>query len=225
MDLREVILERIPSQDAVLYINKSGLTFSAKFIKKYKLQNSQGIKFYTDKDDPYFLGFKFTNESNNPNTLSLLKSGRSKGGSAGFTIKASELINNNHNLKMTQSLSNKNERTFEIFLNKDSKIFYILLRPNFEIKVNFKDRNLIDDSIKGIYRYRNKEGQIIYIGKGEVKSRSNSLDRKEWGIDFIEFSIINDEEKSFYWENYYLEKFVASNGSKPPFNVIMGRST
>ena len=33
MAIKEVSLDRIPSQDAVLYISKSGITFSATFIK------------------------------------------------------------------------------------------------------------------------------------------------------------------------------------------------
>ena len=45
-----------------------------------------------------------------------------------------------------------------------------------------------------------------------------------WGGSKIQYSVIADDEKCFYWENYYLERFVASNGAKPPFNVIMGKS-
>ena len=72
MALKEVVLERIPSQDSVLYINKSGISFSANFMKKERLENSEGIKFFFDEDDPYFLGFLFTNDSSTPNTLSLM---------------------------------------------------------------------------------------------------------------------------------------------------------
>jgi hypothetical protein len=92
MAIKEISLERIPSQDSVLYINKSGITFSAQFIKKYGLENSQGVKFFGDDEDPYYLGFQFTEENSATNTLSLMASGRSKGGSAGFTIKATELM-------------------------------------------------------------------------------------------------------------------------------------
>ena len=98
------------------------------------------------------------------------------------------------------------------------------MRPNFEIIVKFSDRNTIPDAFKGIYRYRNNDGQIIYIGKGGVKTRVNSPERKEWGISKIEYSVLLDDDKSYYWENYYLERYVSTFGSKPPFNVIMGKS-
>ena len=76
MVIKEVVLERIPSQDSVLYINKSGISFSASFIKKEKLEAAEGVKFFIDDEDPYFLGFVFTDDSNSPNTLSLMASGR-----------------------------------------------------------------------------------------------------------------------------------------------------
>ena len=88
MAIKEVVLERIPSQDSVLYINKSGISFSASFIKKEKLEAAEGVKFFVDDEDPYYLGFIFTSDSSTPNTLSLMASGRSKGGSACVTIKA-----------------------------------------------------------------------------------------------------------------------------------------
>jgi hypothetical protein len=99
-----------------------------------------------------------------------------------------------------------------------------LVRPNFEIIVNYLDKNTIPEAFKGIYRYRNKEDQIIYIGKGGIKTRVNSPERRDWGIQKIEYSILLDDELSFYWENYYLDRYLSTHGSKPPFNVIMGKS-
>ena len=224
MAIKEVSLDRIPAQDSVLYINKSGISFSANFIKKEKLQEAKGVKFFVDDVDPYYLGFKFKNELDEPNTLSLMASGRTRGGGAGFTIKASELINKNPILKNVQKMNSKQDRTFEIFFDKKESIYSILVRPNFEIIVNYLDKNTIPEAFKGIYRYRNKEDQIIYIGKGGIKTRVNSPERRDWGIQKIEYSILLDDELSFYWENYYLDRYLSTHGSKPPFNVIMGKS-
>jgi hypothetical protein len=224
MAIKEVSLDRIPAQDSVLVINKSGISFSAKFVKKEKLQDAKGVKFFVDDVDPYYLGFKFKNELDEPNTLSLMASGRTRGGGAGFTIKAAELINKNPILKNVQKMNSKQDRTFEIFFDKKESIYSILVRPNFEIIVNYLDKNTIPEAFKGIYRYRNKEDQIIYIGKGGIKTRVNSPERRDWGIQKIEYSILLDDELSFYWENYYLDRYLSTHGSKPPFNVIMGKS-
>jgi len=224
MAIKEVVLERIPSQDSVLYINKSGISFSASFIKKEQLEAAEGVKFFVDDEDPYYLGFVFTTDSSAPNTLSLMASGRSKGGSAGVTIKAAELINKSIVLKSIQKLPNKLDRTFEINFDKQQKIYSILLRPNFEVTVNWSDKNRIPDSFSGIYRYLDNNGQTVYIGKGNIKARALSPERTQWGVTKIQYSVIENDEKSYYWENYYLERFVSINGAKPPFNVIMGRS-
>ena len=224
MAIKEISLERIPSQDSVLYINKSGITFSAQFIKKFGLEKSEGVKFFGDDEDPYYLGFQFTGESSGSNTLSLLASGRSKGGSAGFTIKASELINKNPVLKTIQGMQSKQDRTFEVTFDKKLDIYSVILRPSFELSISWTDRNKIPDSINGIYRYINSEGSIVYIGKGNIKSRANSPERKEWGVSKIQYSAISDDEKCYLWENYYLERFVETTGAKPPFIVIMGKS-
>lgn len=224
MAIKEVTLDRIPSQDAVLYVNKSGITFSANFIKKHGLQDHQGVKFFMDDEDRYYLGFKFVNDTSEPNTLSLLASGRSKGRSAGFTIKASELINKNAILKNIQKLPDKIDRTFEINFDKKSNLFSIILRPNFEITINWSEKNQVPDTYKGIYKYIGKDGQTLYIGKGDIKSRANSPERNDWGVVKIQYSVISHDDECFFWENYYLERFVTTNGAKPPFNVIMGKS-
>ena len=224
MAIKEISLERIPSQDSVLYVNKSGITFSAQFVKKFGLENSEGVKFFSDDEDPYYLGFQFMTENTSANTLSLLATGRSKGGSAGFTVKASELINKNLVLKNIQRQPEKRDRTFEVKFDKKTGIYSVMLRPSFEITISWTDKNKIPESLSGIYRYLNSDGNVIYIGKGNIKSRANSPERKEWGVDKIQYSVITDDNNCYYWENYYLERFVATTGAKPPFNVIMGKS-
>jgi len=99
-----------------------------------------------------------------------------------------------------------------------------MLRPNFEITVNWTDKHKIPENLIGIYRYLSRDGQVLYIGKGQIKSRAQSSERNEWGVAKIQYSVLNDDEKCFFWENYHLDKFVSSTGAKPPFNVIMGKS-
>lgn len=224
MVIKEVSLNRIPAQDSVLYINKSGITFSAHFIKKHELSQHKGVKFFSDDEDPYYLGFKFTMDTSGTNTLSLMASGRSKGGSAGVTLKAGELINRSTVLRSIQKLKVKTDKTFEIFFDPKLDLYSVMLRPNFEITINWSDRNKIPDNVIGIYQYVSKDSQVLYIGKGKIKSRANSPERNEWGIAKIQYSVLNDDEKCFFWENYHLERYVSTTGAKPPFNVIMGKS-
>lgn len=77
--------------------------------------------------------------------------------------------------------------------------------------------------LKGIYRYKRSDGEIVYIGRGEILSRLNSLDRKEWDFDIIEYSIIEDSTEQSKWESYWLEKFKEQEGRLPFYNSVDGR--
>jgi len=224
MAIREVILERIPAKDSVLYVNKSGISFSAAFVKKNNLTDSVGVKFFIDDEDPHFLGFQFVKDNSQKNTLSLLASGRSRGGSAGFTVKAREMMNSNRILATIANFEKKEDRTFEVSFNKNKKLFYIKLKPCFEFSVAWEAKNSIPNSTKGIYRYLNKDGQVIYIGKGDIRSRADSPERREWQIRKIEYSIIEDDEASYFWEEHYISRHVSAYGNKPTYNLVLGHS-
>ena len=224
MVIKEVVLERIPSKDSVIYINKSGISFSAAFIRKQGLMKAEGVKFFLDDEDPYYLGFRFSESISEPNTLRLVAMGRSKGGSAGYTVKASELMRRNPVIAKVSQFPTKVDRTFEASYDKENKLFFAQLKPCFEISVSWEARSSIPEQIKGIYRYLNKENQVIYIGKGAVRARADSPERRDWQIRRIEYSVLSDESASFYWEDYYISRHQSDFGSKPVFNLISGHS-
>jgi len=223
MVFRKVILERIPSVDEVLSISKSGIGFGAVFMKSNELQNKTSVSFYTDDEDPYKLGFEFYDESGKDNSLMLTSGNGTKG--AGRNVKASELLNKNRILKSIQNDPVKSNRLFPIKKDKGSSIYYILLRPAFEIKVSFDKRNSIDEDISGVYRYLDKSKKVIYIGKGNIKNRVNSQERKEWGIETIEYSVLDLAEDMFKWESFYLDSYLNENGMLPTFNRISGHDS
>ena len=88
--------------------------------------------------------------------------------------------------------------------------------------MKFENVGKIDNMAKGIYRYINSENNIIYIGKGNIKARAKIPQRIEWGICLIEYSIVEDNDTAYKWEEYYLQKYVERHGVKPAFNVVMG---
>lgn len=222
MAIREIRLERIPSQDAVFTINKTGLYFSSRFIRKYNLQKMEGISFLQDDDDPYFLGFKFRDSLNHKNTLALQRSGRES--VSGVTVKATELISRSPVLQRIQNTESKSERTFEVFFQKSDDYYFTHLRPMFEISLNWDNRNTIPTDARGIYRYTDNTGQVLYIGKGVIRQRASLPDRATWGISKLEYSILETDEKMFQWESYYLDQYRNTYGLLPPFNRIAGQS-
>ena len=58
MAIRPIVLERKPSTGSVLAFSRSGISLSAAFISENKLENKEGIKFFRDDDDEYWLGFR-----------------------------------------------------------------------------------------------------------------------------------------------------------------------
>jgi excinuclease UvrABC nuclease subunit len=100
----------------------------------------------------------------------------------------------------------------------------VVLRPAFEHKISFEKRNSIPDALMGIYRYKDKTGSVLYIGKGYIKTRSNSQDRREWGVHEIEYSSLPTDEDSLKWESYYIQSYQNEFGLLPPFNRISGHS-
>lgn len=165
MVIKEIPLNHIPAQDSVLYINKSGITFSVHFIRKHDLSQHKGVKFFSDDEDRYYLGLQFTTENSEPNTLLLMASGRSRGGSAGVTLKAAELINRRSVLKNIQNLKDKAKKTFEISFDSQLGLYSVILSPIVQITVNWTDKHKIPENLIGIYRYLSRDGQVLYIGK------------------------------------------------------------
>ncbi len=98
--------------------------------------------------------------------------------------------------------------------------------PSFENEVLIKNSKQIHPSFEGIYRYLNKRGDVIYIGKGGIKDRLDVAHRANWNIEKIEYSIIENEEDQFIWEDYWLDRFKSENNSELPlFNKISGNKT
>jgi|TARA_B110000114_G_C15011716_1_gene365080 hypothetical protein len=221
MAVRPIILERIPNAGDVVTISKSGISFSAAFIKGKKLHTMASVGFFIDDNDSYKLLFKLYDEEGLPNTLVLLKSGRG-GVSYGRTVKAQELFSKNRVLSSIQKLTTKSSRTFDIKFDKFDGYYFISLRPSFENFVLVGNSSSLPSSANGIYRYLDKSGDVIYIGKGNIKSRLQSTERKTWGINKIEYSILNSEDDSFKWESFYIDEYQNQFGLLPTFNRISG---
>ena len=100
----------------------------------------------------------------------------------------------------------------------------ISLRPSFE---NFISRDELTKKaikIKGIYRYKDNSGNIIYIGKGDVRARFQEPQRKNWNFETIEYSEVKDENEQLKWESYWIEEFKKKNNGKlPKRNEIGGK--
>jgi hypothetical protein len=105
---------------------------------------------------------------------------------------------------------------------REGSKWVIQLCPAFEIKKARESRDLpFQDA--GIYRYLRESGEIVYIGRGPIKERLRSPDRKDWDFDRIEYSIVANPDDQVKWEDYWIERFKAEhNGKRPFYNMVSG---
>lgn len=134
---------------------------------------------------------------------------------------AQKLYEHHTLLKNISDYKNQKYRQFEVKQDPDdSTVWFAQLHPTFEHTVK-PTADL--KSLRGIYRYKNN-GLIVYIGKGVIESRINAPQRAKWVYDTIEYSIINDPEKQFEWENFWIKRYKEDNEEKLPFyNQNSGR--
>jgi hypothetical protein len=132
----------------------------------------------------------------------------------GYHIQNSQISN----LPWIENIQRTNENKF--LIEKASSKWVVNFAPTFESKVSRKDFSTIPSSASGIYRYISK-GEIIYIGKGNIRKRYSVKSRIHWEFDTIEYSEVQ-KEKQHYWENFWINSFKNSYGKLPRENKIHG---
>jgi len=225
MAIVEFQIEKRREINDTLTFNKSGFSFSASFIKNNKLENMRSVKIFRDEDNSYWIGFRFLEEVFTGNSLALInKQGDTGKRTSARVIKAGQLYSASAVLRNIRDSVTKASRTFEIKWDVTQRVFFVDLRPTFEHSCLFDEKNRISPDARGIYRYLNSSGEIVYIGKGVIRDRASSPERQQWQIQKIEYSLCQSDEESLRWEAFYIEDFEKLNGKIPLFNNIKGQS-
>jgi len=107
---------------------------------------------------------------------------------------------------------------------KEGQMWVIQLCPAFEERKARESSNIPSDA-SGIYRYLREDGEIVYIGRGNIKKRLSSPERQEWDFDVVDYSVITDPDLQIKWEEYWIQRFSKENGRLPFYNKISGFST
>ena len=197
-------------------IRKQHIGFNGTFVNEANLKKFNKVKIYID-DENFRIGFKFHN-SDDPHSHALFSDNPSNNTKA---TSATQLIKQYGFIKKISELQNVLDRQFEVNRDIQDKNFWVAqLCPAFE-----HASSSISDlkGLRGIYRYKRSNGEVVYIGRGKILSRLNSLERKEWDFDTIEYSIIEDPEEQAKWEDYWLTKFKENEDRRPFYNKIDGK--
>ena len=200
-------------------IRPNAIAFNSKFVGKANLKNYTRVVVSVDPEE-YIIGFQFHNNEKDLDSFQLYTDSRTKNTRL---FSARQLINKYNWVKSIAEHSDPLLKRFFPKFNSIENMWQIFLLPSFENKVNRKDVNKITSGTKGIYRYT-KDKEIMYIGKGDIKSRVKEDQRKGWEFDVIEYSIIDDTEKQNYWESFWINRFIEINHRRPIYNKISGKS-
>ena len=132
-----------------------------------KLDEFTDVEFKRDSDNPYLLGFTFY-KSPTKASQQLQKAGRGNN-AGGRMVKASGLRKFDRLIDV--ECKSKSD-PFPIPYDKHNQIYWMELRPNFTNKIRYPDIGNLPSDIKGIYRYKDRQNSILYIGKGNIKERA-----------------------------------------------------
>ena len=205
--------------DEYITISKSGFFFSADFMEKNKLTQNNYCQFFTSSDEEYKFGVSFSKDKLEGSfaIINTLR-GKYKEKSMARSTTATAFFNSTPIFKELVKTGYK--QRFGLKFEKNSNCYIFKVIPCFEISKKPDD---IPDDITGIYRCLDKDKHILYIGKGNIKSRVKEHDNKGWGISKVEYSVIKDNESMSKDESYHLDQYKKENGAFPPQNMVGGK--
>ncbi|MFC1603915.1 hypothetical protein ACFL5F_02710 [Planctomycetota bacterium] len=200
-------------------ISKAHIAFNAVFSRIAELDLSKRVTIYADTENRK-LAFEFHTDEK-PDSLALSPSSSSKKGDkrCGYFCAALGVVNQYSWVEAVTRLPANDKRFYDP--KKESGKWVLQLCPAFEIK-RARESAKIPSDAKGVYRYLREDGEIVYIGRGEIKKRLSSPGRDEWDFDTIEYSLLEDPDQQIYWEDYWLEKFKNINQKLPVYNKVSG---
>lgn len=212
MDWVKVKRLRPSSDEPEVILKRDRITFNVTLDRLAELDKYSYVCIYSD-DENRRLGFKFLKNKDDNDAFKL-----SRAGARGCWCSSRDLLSKNWVRKASQ-----NSDLNRFSCSKHDGLWTVTLIPSFEMSISRHDAFSISADITGIYRYVNSVGEVVYIGKGYVKSRLADKKRGDWSFDTVEYSIIADDKESLSWERYYLDRFKYDNSGELPFyNKVNG---
>jgi hypothetical protein len=191
--------------------------FNAVFSRIAALQPSSFVTVHLDSAN-LKIGFDF-HADQRPNSFLLSKpTGRNR---ASVRCSCMGLVKRH---AWIQSVSRQSTRDKRFTPTKEGSLWVIQPCPAFEER---RARESVDipSDVRGIYRYMRESGEVVYIGRGEIRKRLSQPERQDWEFDRVEYSVVANPDEQIKWEDYWLARFRELNkGRLPIYNKISGCS-
>jgi hypothetical protein len=184
MEWTKIKTRYFTSAEPLITLNNNRFSFNSMFSKIVELEKNQYVTYLIDEEN-LKIGFEFKNFEEQDSFKVVLNKTK------GNYCQSNELFSK----KWIQKVSKLREvNRFKPV--KDGKIYVITLMPVFENSVKRDQYLKISAEVNGIYRYLDK-GNIVYIGKGNIRNRLKELSRKDWVFDTIEYSNISSDDLQY----------------------------
>lgn len=216
MAFEEFKREQWYSDEPTVLLGDLKFNYQSVFFKIAGLHDFHYVKYSVDKDN-LKIGFKFLKQKTDANCYNLIHAeGKSTARSNAF-----KLISTFPWLKKAFEMHSSKNRRFKIRMEQG--LWAISFCPIFEDRLSRQNSTALPNDGSGIYRYLDDAGEIIYIGRGQLRRRFNEHDKKGWGFSTIEYSILNNDNLEMKWESWWLDKFKEENeGQLPRHNRVSG---
>jgi len=210
------------SDKPFISVNMQHFGFNAMFVKIAGLRPDKRVTIHADPKN-LRLGFEFHTDKERRNSFKLGHQSADKRGEKRVGMQCASLgvVRKYPWVKSVTKLPVK-DRRFDP--SKEGNLWVIELCPAFEERKARESTDISSDA-RGIYRYVRESGEVVYIGRGDIRKRLISPEREDWDFDVVEYSIIEDPDQQIKWEKYWLDRYEEENkGELPFYNKISGRS-
>jgi hypothetical protein len=201
-------------------ISNDRIAFSAIFARIAELDDGNRVFIFVDEES-FRIGFEF-HKNERLHSLALVSDNRTK------TKKRSRFFCSSHGLvkqyAWINSITKLPSRNRRFYPKKESNKWFIALYPSFDQRYARESGNIPTDAV-GIYRYMRENGEIVYIGRGNIRKRLIAPERADWDFDVIEYSIVKDPDQQVRWEAFWIDKFKDMNGCLPFYNKVAGHTS
>ena len=206
---------KVSTEEPTITIGADRVLYNIIFARLAEFTKNKFVLYHTDEEQRK-IAFEFSSKNASDAYPIQVQKGRIYRSSCG------DLVQRNLWVKKIAESSRNEEKKF-VAIKERNNFWVIQLMPAFEFNLKRIDKSLLDSEAKGIYRYIDKDKNIVYIGMGNIKDRLNESERTEWNFDIIEYSIIEDEDVQREWESYWNGKFKEkNNGRLPYYNKVSG---
>jgi len=206
---------KVSTEEPTITIGADRVLYNIIFARLAEFTKNKFVLYHTDEEQRK-IAFEFSSKNASDAYPIQVQKGRIYRSSCG------DLVQRNLWVKKIAESSRNEEKKF-VAIKERNNFWVIQLMPAFEFNLKRIDKSQLDSEAKGIYRYIDKDKNIVYIGMGNIKDRLNESERTEWNFDIIEYSIIEDEDVQREWESYWIGKFKEkNNGRLPYYNKVSG---